>query len=200
MKALLFSGGIDSTALAWGLRPDLLIFLDYGQKAAAGELRAARSIAKELDLPIDVRQALLGAFGHGLMAGSTALNPSAPEFWPYRNQLLITLAVMAHADSAIKSLIIGTVKGDDRHPDGKAKFLAAMNAVLAVQSGPLVEAPAARMTSEELVLNYQVPLAILGWTFSCHTGQWACGACRGCIKHNEVMNTIAKRLEASDGQ
>ena len=96
MRVLLFSGGIDSTCIAWLERPDRLAFVDYGQIPAKGELRACRSIADALDLPLDVHTADLRSFGGGLMAGGAA-EGAAPEFWPFRNQMLITLAAMYYA-------------------------------------------------------------------------------------------------------
>jgi 7-cyano-7-deazaguanine synthase len=38
---LLLSGGMDSVALAYWLRPDVAFTIDYGQLSAEGELRSA---------------------------------------------------------------------------------------------------------------------------------------------------------------
>jgi 7-cyano-7-deazaguanine synthase len=54
---LLFSGGIDSTCLAWMERPDRLTFIDYGQIPAAGEQRACEAIAADLGFRLDVLRA-----------------------------------------------------------------------------------------------------------------------------------------------
>lgn len=191
MRALLFSGGIDSTALAWSLKPEKLLFMDYGQVAAEGELRAAKSIAKALELDLDVRPIPMGRFGQGLLAGGTTVSETVPEFWPYRNQALITFAAMAYADLPLSSIIIGTVSGDGcRHADGRVEFIETMDRLLDVQGGPRLEAPALRMTSEELVEESNVPMSVLGWTFSCHTGEWACGLCAGCVKHAQIMQAL----------
>lgn len=190
MKVLLFSGGIDSTAIAWEHRPDRLFFVDYGQRAARGEFRAVSAIASELKLPLDVRSSDLSSFGHGTMVGGISLNPAAPEFWPYRNQMLITLAAMVYAGQSVEALMLGSVSGDEVHPDGTAEFRKAMNALLSAQSSIRLEAPACHMKSEELVRKSGAPLALLGWTFSCHTGEWACGSCRGCTKHEQIMGTV----------
>lgn len=191
MKALLFSGGIDSTALAWGLKPEKLLFVDYGQIAARGELRAASAIARELGTELDVRHLSMRSVGSGTMAGDEPLNASAPEFWPYRNQALITFAAMAYAGQSLDAVIIGTVKGDDsRHADGKPEFIDAMERLLRVQNGPSIEAPAMNFTTERLVKEFGVPRSVLGWAFSCHTGEWACGTCAGCLKHAEVKSHI----------
>lgn len=187
MRTLLFSGGIDSTALAWIERPDLLLFFDYGQLAAAGELRAATALSDAMGIPLDVRRAELREFGAGTMAGSAqAEQNDAPEFWPFRNQMLVTLAVMAHAGSMPLELLIGTVAGDMVHPDGTAAFVASMDAVLAAQGNYRLLAPALGMQADELLIRSRLPAGLLGWTFSCHTGEWACGQCRGCWKHDRL--------------
>lgn len=193
MRALLFSGGIDSTALAWWLKPEKLLFVDYGQVAANGELRAAKSVAKAIDRKLDVRSIPLRQFGQGSMAGDLSASSPVPEFWPYRNQALITVAAMAYADLPISSIIIGTVSGDgDRHADGRIEFVETMNRLLEMQGGPKLEAPAIKVTSEQLIADTRVPQSVLGWTFSCHTGEWACGACAGCVKHDEIMQRLGQ--------
>ncbi|WP_244474337.1 7-cyano-7-deazaguanine synthase [Methylobacterium sp. Leaf87] len=187
---LLLTGGLDSTALASMLKIECALFVDYGQRPAKGEERAARAVAEALGIPLDIRRVDLSAFGHGIMSPMGAALPSArgaPEFWPYRNQMLITLAAMTYAAEPLSEIIIGTVVGDDAHPDGRPEFLDAMDCVVSQQSGVRVVAPALGMTTLELVRKAAVPRSVLGWTFSCHTGEWACGSCRGCHKHRDVI-------------
>lgn len=190
MKALLFSGGMDSTSLAWMDKPDRLIFIDYGQLPSAGEERASRAIADHLNIPLTVCRTDLSAFGSGSLSGRAALSISAPEFWPYRNQLLVTLAAMALFEERPDVLMLGTVATDRVHPDGRPNFIRALNSLIGTQGGPEIIAPAIRLTTEQLVKSAGVPIPILGWTFSCHTGSWACGACRGCVKHGIVMQSV----------
>jgi 7-cyano-7-deazaguanine synthase len=186
LRLLLFSGGIDSTAIASMERPDLLFFVDYGQLAAAGELRAARAISAVLEVPLDVHCADLSSFGAGAMVGGKVVSPTAPEFWPFRNQMLVTLAVMAHADREPLEILIGTVAGDQVHPDGTQAFVTSMNTLLESQGDYRLRAPAIGLSAEGLMARARLPREILGWTFSCHTGEWACGQCRGCSKHDEL--------------
>ncbi len=193
MRALLFTGGLDSTALAWMLRPEKLIFFDYGQRPARGEERAARAVAAAIGLVLDVPRVDMSAFGHGTMSRSGTALASAtksPEFWPYRNQMLITLAAMAYAADPLKEILVGTVVGDDAHPDGRAEFVSAIDCLVRQQSEVRVVAPAIEMTTLQLVKNAAVPKSVLGWTFSCHTGEWACGSCRGCNKHRQVIECL----------
>lgn len=193
MRALLFSGGIDSTSLAWIERPDELVFVDYGQVAAAGEERAARSIAAAIGIPLEILRADLAPFGAGTMSGRATIAPEAPEFWPFRNQMLVTLAAMAYGSRAPVELLIGTVSGDLIHPDGTAAFVDAMNRVLRTQGAFSLSAPALGIDAQELLARADLPTCVLGWTFSCHTGEWACGRCRGCWKHDELKRSVASR-------
>lgn len=193
MRTLLFTGGLDSTALAWMVRPEKLVFFDYGQRPAKGEERAARAVATAVGIALDVRRVDMSAFGHGTMSTSgtpLASAAKAPEFWPYRNQMLITLAAMTYAADPLSEILVGTVVGDDAHPDGRKDFVSAVDSLVRQQSGVRVVAPAIEMTTLQLIRKAAVPRSVLGWTFSCHTGEWACGCCRGCNKHRHVMECL----------
>ncbi len=65
MHFLLFSGGIDSTALAAWLRPNVLVTVDYGQRVADAEVRAATEIATRLGLRHELIRVDAGALGVG---------------------------------------------------------------------------------------------------------------------------------------
>lgn len=199
MRALLFTGGLDSTALAWMLRPEKLVFFDYGQRPAKGEERAARAVASAVGIALDVRRVDMSAFGHGTMSTSgmplASASGTPDEFWPYRNQMLITLAAMTYAADPLAEILVGTVVGDDAHPDGRKEFVSAIDGLLWQQSGVRVVAPAIEMTTLQLIRKSCVPKSVLGWTFSCHTGEWACGDCRGCNKHRQVIECLEAGTE-----
>jgi len=192
MRVLLFSGGLDSAALAYWLRPDRLLFIDYGQIAADGELRAATTISSELQLDLDVRRVDARSCGAGHMAGGRALSSTAPEFWPYRNQFLITIAAMTYASESALSILVGTVRTDRIHPDGRPKFLRRLETALRTQADVRLEAPAISISSKTLIKRAGVPLELLGWAFSCHRANYACGQCRGCTKHLQTLMRIQR--------
>ena len=124
MRALLFSGGIESTCLAVMTKPDLAITIDYGQVCAPGEIRAAKHIASLLGMSHRVIEVPLGHLGSGEMTGVLSNDEnSVPEHWSFRNQMLLTLAAMALANCDLKELIIGTVVTDCVHNDGTPNFL-----------------------------------------------------------------------------
>jgi 7-cyano-7-deazaguanine synthase len=192
MKVLLLSGGQDSTALAWRERPDLALTIDYGQLPALGEIRASRAVSRALGLRHEVLRVDCRGLGSGDMAGSppSEIAPS-PEWWPFRNQLLLTFAAMRSLQIGAGTVLIGTVQSDGVHADGRVEFLDSINDLLETQEGAVqVVAPALSMTSAELILSSGIPPEILAWSHSCHVSEWACGSCRGCAKQLEVRTAL----------
>ena len=113
VKALLFSGGIDSSAILYWKRPNISFYIDYGQRNSKGELRAVKIISKELKIPFEIISVNCSKLGKGILSGDkTSPQEVLSEWWPYRNQLLITLAAMKGIQLGIKTLFIGSVKED----------------------------------------------------------------------------------------
>lgn len=192
MIALLLSGGMDSTSIAWWKRPDVAIFVDYGQKPAAAEETASRAVCEAIGLRHEVVRADCSGLGSGNMSEAPALAIApVPEWWPYRNQLVLTLAGSAALRLGAKHLMIGTLATDGEHADGRSEFIDAISGLMAMQEGGLtVGAPAIGLTAVELVRTSGIPQSVLGWAHSCHTGNLACGQCRGCRKHYATWKTL----------
>ena len=196
-RTLLLSGGMDSLAVAWWLRPSTAITIDYGQLAASAEIEAAMHICADLSIEHHVICVDCGNLGSGDMAGLSP-NSLAPatDWWPYRNQLILTLAAMKSICSGATTLLLGTVRSDASHQDGTENFVRAMAAIFKMQEGNLtVEAPAISMTTAQLVREAQVPLSMLSWAHSCHRSPVTCGSCRGCSKYFEVMQELTNGLD-----
>lgn len=191
------SGGMDSICLAVWKRPESAITIDYGQLAASAEIGAAAQICAELDIEHHVVRVDCRALGSGDMAGrSPDVLAPASDWWPYRNQLLITLAAMTAVSKGISRLLLGTVRSDNGHQDGTADFVRAISTALAIQEGGIiVDAPAIDMTTVELARTAGVPLALLSWAHSCHRSDVACGDCRGCNKYFDVLRELADGLD-----
>lgn len=192
MRALLLSGGMDSIALAYWKRPDLAFTIDYGQAPAPAEIAAARQVCDELEIDHHVIRADCSSLGSGDMVNTAPLDVApVPEWWPFRNQLLVTLAGMRAVSLGVRTLIVGSVASDGLHADGRAEFYDAIDALMGLQEGRLaVEAPALNMTTADLVEQSGIPRSLLAWAHSCHLGPLACGACRGCVKHYEVTKQL----------
>lgn len=194
-KALLLSGGLDSSALAYWLKPDVCVTIDYGQHAAKGEIAASSALCSHIGLPHEVLSADLSALGSGTMAAKdAATGAAAAEFWPYRNQMLITLVAMSLMPRGIGEIMIGAV-ATDKHADGRAPFLRAIDRTLSLQEGGLrVSAPARHLSTVKLLQSAGFPYDLIGLTFSCHVHEYACGGCGGCLKHLECVERAYGRV------
>lgn len=188
---LLLSGGIDSICLAAKYRPKVCLTVDYGQRAAQAEINSSKQVCHSLGLRSIVLNVNIGALGSGQMAGQTTSPVSQHvEFWPFRNQFLVTLAGMLALREQCTQILIGSVSTDQRHSDGSTAFRDLLHQLLGLQEGGLeLLAPAADMTSEELIDFSEISLDVLSWAHSCHTGNFACGNCPGCNKHSQVMQS-----------
>jgi 7-cyano-7-deazaguanine synthase len=192
-SVLLLSGGLDSTALAALERPRLCVAIDYGQRSAQGELRAATAICRQLELPFTELRLDLGGLGGGLLLGEHPLpNAPSPEWWPFRNQILVTAAAGIALRDGLASVTVGSVLGDgDRHVDGRADFYDALDHLLSIQEGGIrVRVPAIEESTVDLLRRSGLGEDILGWTVSCHRASYPCGACPGCWKRHTVLTEL----------
>lgn len=185
-SGLLLSGGMDSIAIAWWKRPRWAATIDYGQKAAAAEKLASSQICLELGIAHEVITVDCSSLGSGDMAHKAA-DPRArtSDWWPFRNQLLITLAGMRAIACDVDTLYIGTVKSDgESHRDGTTEFVSRIDDLMMLQEGGLrVVAPAIELSTVELIRMAGVPAGVLAWSHSCHKADTPCGNCRGCNKY-----------------
>jgi len=179
----------------------MAITIDYGQLAAEAELRASAAICDELGIQHSTVRVDCRALGSGDMAGEPAdTHAPASDWWPYRNQMLVTLAAMRCIALGATRLLIGTVKSDGSHADGRPEFVAHVDALLAAQEGTLrLEAPAIELTTQALIRASGIPARSLAWAHSCHKANVACGQCRGCNKYFEVFDELGYDLERAGG-
>ena len=195
--ALLLSGGMDSLCIAWWKRPDVAITIDYGQLPAQAEIAASQAICSSLNIEHHVIRVDCRALGSGDMAGTNAdQHAPASDWWPYRNQLLATLAAMKAISLGVTHLLIGTVRSDGSHMDGTQEFVDALSKLVAMQEGGMtIEAPAIQLSTAELARMSGVPESLLAWAHSCHKANVPCGNCRGCNKYFETLLELQGELE-----
>lgn len=191
-KAILLSGGMDSIALAYWMHPEVAITLDYGQRAAEAEIAAASQVANILGMEHHIIRVDCSSLGSGDLVGTTPIT-DAPitEWWPYRNQMLVTLALMKVIQLGVDELMVGSVKTDAQHSDGTREFYEHLSELVAMQEGGIqVTAPAIEMTTVELVKQSGIPENILMYAHSCHTSNHPCGRCHGCTKYMYVKEQL----------
>jgi 7-cyano-7-deazaguanine synthase len=183
---------MDSIALAWSLRPRLSVTLDYGQLPARGEVQAASAACAELGLAHQVLRIDCASLGSGDLAGRPPLGVApVSEWWPFRNQLLVTVAASLALKEGLSSVVLGVVANDSAHADGRSEFLQHMDALLRLQEGMLrLEYPAINESTVDLCNRVAIPHSVLAWAHSCHVAPVACGLCRGCVKHRIGMREL----------
>jgi 7-cyano-7-deazaguanine synthase len=202
-SALLLSGGIESTCVAFWKRPDFCVTVDYGQVCARTEVEVASAISERLKIKHLVVTASPGA-KFGLLGATEPLSQDTPEFWPYRNQFLGTVAAMALYDRRVQEIWFGTVKSDTKFLDSSPRFFAAFDSLLSAQEGRIrVRAPALNLSTEQLITLSKTPLSLLGVTFSCHRSHLPCGDCPGCWKQARILyskpDSVSKRIKRNRG-
>lgn len=198
-RLILLSGGIDSMSLAHQIRPDHALTVDYGQVAAEAEVAASSAYCDAAGLTHEVIRIDCSRLGLGIMRCgrpdeegelSSPVSPS-PEWWPFRNQLLITMAAARAVALGAAELYVGAVRSDRAHRDGLPDFYRLMDELVRFQEGGVrLLAPAVDTDPADLVRASGIPLSLLAWSHSCHRGNLACGLCRGCTKHRRVLEEV----------
>ena len=187
--AILLSGGMDSIAIAYWKKPDIAITIDYGQNCAEAEIRTSAYIAGCLGIEHHVIKVDCSSLGSGTLSQNGQIDDApSEEWWPYRNQLLVTMACMKCIRLGVKKVYVGSVKQDgDRHKDGTAEFYDMLSKLVQYQEGGIsVEMPAAELNTLELIKESNVPAHLLLHSHSCHTSNKPCMKCSGCYKNYGV--------------
>lgn len=189
---ILLSGGIDSISLAYWKKPDVAFTIDYGQSPAEAEIKASKIVAELLNIEHHIIQVDYRNLGSGDLINEEAIGISpSSEWWPFRNQMLITLAAMKAVSLDVTEIMLASVKSDGFHKDGTAGFFARMNDLMCFQEGAIeISCPAIELSAEELVVKSKIPKEVLLWAFSCHKSTIACGNCRGCNKYYATISNL----------
>ena len=190
---LLLSGGLDSAAIAGVERPSAALFVDYGQLPALAERDSARMVAQHLSIELREIAIDLSALGTGLLVGHAKLEAApTPEWFPFRNQFLVTIAAAVALRDGYVSVLLGVVAGDgDRHADGTPGFVDTLDTLVSGQEGKVrVTAPHIHTPPAHLIAHSGLPRHILRRTHSCHVGNLACGQCPGCHRRVAVLSAL----------
>lgn len=185
---------MDSAALAHWLKPEAVLFIDYGQGPATAERRSAELVARDMGAPWAEVSIDCSMLGPGLLArGGVPGKPRGEAWWPYRNQLLATFASAWALGNGLDQVLLGTVVTDGRvHRDGTPWFVESLDSLVSGQEGGLrILAPAISMTTEQLLDASGISISALAATYSCHTSSLPCGDCGGCTKRDQILRTLA---------
>lgn len=166
MKVLLFSGGLDSSALL-ASRKDIgmCLFVDYGQTQAENERAAVNAQAFNVHV---LSVSIPGeAFPHTFNL-------------PGRNTILATLGAALAKENGLDGVIMGINADDhDCYPDCRPAWVDAMNEVLRLSELPGLEAPFLHLSKAEILKVAQASGLDVSSTTSCYNGS-DCGHCGAC--------------------
>ncbi|SDR77262.1 7-cyano-7-deazaguanine synthase [Maribacter dokdonensis] len=191
-KAILLSGGIDSICLTYGIKPDIAYTVDYGQTVSKREIYVSKYICNKLNIKHKTIKVDCKNLGSGTLANSKTSNISpSEEWWPFRNQLLVTLAAMQSIKDSVNEIYLASVKSDNFHKDGTIGFYKSINNLVSYQEGNIkIICPTLDFYSHQLVIKYKVPIELITLAHSCHISNLACGKCSGCKKQLRVRHEL----------
>ncbi|MGC9238811.1 MAG: 7-cyano-7-deazaguanine synthase [Acidithiobacillus sp.] len=183
---LLCSGGVESFTLAHAFAAHTgayLLFLDYGQRAAAQEWARVQRLGK--DLRLEQGRFDLRAFGEAV----GRLRPHRYHVpTPHRNLLAVAAAANVASGLGRDTLVLGTT-ADDGQTDrnGNGAFLAALAATLRASDLNLAT-PLAHYGKAEVIRcgeDLGVPWEM---SYSCILGyETHCGRCPQCIRRRQAF-------------
>ncbi len=204
------SGGLDSVAAAGFLQKEynisLALTFDYGQKAAAKELKAASDICSyyniehkiiKLDWLKEITKTSLVA-DEEIPVSNLGTKDSAKAVWiPNRNGLFLNIAA-AFADSFEYDYIIFGANKDEGNtfPDNTEEFRAEITKAFEFSTlkKPKVTAPLINYTKNDIVkiaIENNIPLNLI---WSCYgSGKYHCGECESCRHLKKAL--IANHIE-----
>ena len=176
-RVLLLSGGLDSTALLVTGHPDLSVFIDYGQPAAAQERAASSRMADRFD--IEWREIVVRGVKLGRMADAPGI--SGPRFVQARNAFLISLA--ANICDGPGCVLYGAHLGDaENYPDCREDFVSAMCLALGTY-GVAVQAPYINKPRSVVLEDLRECGIEFNTLWSCYypLANEPCGKCDSCL-------------------
>ncbi len=205
-SVILLSGGLDSL-VSLGLtfqkyNVKLALTFDYGQKAAATEIKASSKICKyyniehkviKLDFLKDITKTSLCS-EEAVPTGDGLLNPSdsAKNVWvPNRNGLFLNIAASFADSEGFDYIIIGAnLEESATFPDNTKEFTARAEKLFeySTQNHPKVLAPLINCTKNDIV-KLAVENAIpLNYVQSCYLGgDRHCGKCESCMRLKNAL-------------
>jgi 7-cyano-7-deazaguanine synthase len=204
---ILLSGGLDSAAnLAFAEhfdRPVLALTVDYGQRAAIPEIRAAKKLAEFYQVPHQVLDLKwLGQLGGSALTSNlidvpnmssdklddlkTATSTAKAVWVPNRNGLLINAAAAIAESMKAQQVIVGFNKEEAAtFPDNSSQFLGVITLSLRYSTGNGVKVACytdMMMKTEivQAVQNLPKPFPFQHIWSCYHGGEKMCGECESC--------------------
>ena len=185
---VLFSGGLDSTALLYhALAEEQLhsaIWFRYAHPAAPNEQQATAEILRHLwKQGQQVRRVELSPPLFGSDAMSIGSGEAGPRVVAGRNQVMVSLGVNYAAAAGVDEVWFGASGGDQSdYPDCRPEFVEAMDS-MAQAWGVRVRAPMIDWTREQVRTRARalgVPMDLVWSCYEPMPGGKPCGTCNSC--------------------
>jgi 7-cyano-7-deazaguanine synthase len=188
-SAVLFSGGIDSTATAILAEDNpILLFIDYGQRNKMREWEATLRIARHLQVyheVIDIALGMQDIMGHHelqtnpMFNRSLEFNPNQVPVIPGRNLLLASIGAAWCAANSIDRLLMGLHYTTSQVPDSHTDFYEALKQAVKVYGVELV-CPLIRKDKGDII-RIVAGQQMLDMTWSCYDDlDKPCCKCAAC--------------------
>jgi len=211
-SVILLSAGLDSSVAfkhAYDRCSELLaLTFDYGQRAAAKEIKHATQICRKFDVPHEVIELpWIGQFGgaltdasalpelaeHELDSGAAA--DSARRVWvPARNLLFLSIAAGYAENSGYELITVGfDAEEAATFPDNSSEFVERFNRALeyGTLKPPTIDAPLIDLDKTGIVRLGVAIDAPLGLSWSCYeSGDLPCGACESCLRRARAFAEV----------
>ncbi|HLD18469.1 MAG TPA: 7-cyano-7-deazaguanine synthase [Candidatus Nanoarchaeia archaeon] len=209
----LISGGTDSVGvsfMAHRLGRDVLpVQVIYDQSARHQELWCVDRVAEDLGIKVDdlcrVSLPVLKNFGaSGLLRDDVQINEqnTTIEYVPFRNTVLLAVALMRAELAGAKYVVIGANCDDTLAPDGTPAYIRAINDVIQAVDAPVpsVIAPLLRFGGKPEIIRTGKDLGVdFSHTWSCHAyippqevglDAKACGTCGNCATRYSAFDKL----------
>lgn len=206
-KVIICSGGVDSiTALYNEIRKGhevIALSFDYGSKHNAKEIPMAQHHCKELkvkheiikiDLAKYFKSSLLQNSDEDIPEGHYADENMKSTVVPFRNGIMLSIAVGYAESIGAKQVVLGSHAGDHSvYPDCRDEFTQAIS--LAAQLGTYekikIVSPFNHLMKWDIVKIGHLLKIDYGMTYSCYEGKdKACGKCGTCVERLEAFEKV----------
>lgn len=215
---VVFSGGQDSTTcLFWAKERFEKVYalsFFYGQKHSC-ELDAARAIAKEAGVPLDVQDvSFISRIGRSSLTDpSMPMDREKPQdsfpntFVPGRNMFFLGIAAVCAREKGIRNIVTGVSQTDfSGYPDCRDTFIRSMNVTLnlAMEEQFVLHTPLMwldKAATWEMADNLGVFDLVRTRTVTCYNGipGDGCGECPACRLRRRGLEEYRKKRAALPG-